>query len=90
MYDTIQYTWLCKTVEAYETIGGLFAEIAGETVELSVAERIWGLIVEVINIIAEFISCNPFELIENVLNNNNQIRAVKQAFDRLDLAGPAA
>ena len=47
-------------------------------------------IVEVINVIAGFISCDPFELIENVINNNNQIKAVKQAFDRLDLAGAAA
>lgn len=41
---------------------------------------------EVINIIAEFISCDPFELTENVINNNHQIKAVKMAFDRLDLA----
>ena len=88
----IQYNILgcVKRFEAYETIGGLFAEVTGETVELSVAQRIWGLIVEVINVIAEFIACNPFELIENVINNNNQIKAVKQAFDRLDLAGAAA
>jgi len=88
----IQYNILgcVKRFEAYETIGGLFAEVTGDTVELSVAQRIWGLIVEVINVIAEFISCDPFELIENVINNNNQIKAVKQAFDRLDLAGSAA
>ena len=41
-------------------------------------------------VIAGFIACNPFELIENVINNNKQIKAVKQAFDRLDLAGAAA
>ena len=34
-------------------------------------QRIWGLIIEVINVIAEFISCNPFELTENVINNNH-------------------
>jgi len=88
----IQYNILgcVKRFEAYETIGGLFAEVTGETVELSVAQRIWEMIVETINVIAEFISCDPFELIENVINNNNQIKAVKQAFDRLDLADSAA
>lgn len=88
----IQYNILgcVKRFEAYETIGGLFAEVTGETVELSVAQRIWGLIVEVINVIAGFIACDPFELIENVINNNNQIKAVKQAFDRLELAETAA
>ena len=36
------------------------------------------------------IACNPFELIENVINNNNQIKAVEQALDWLDLAETAA
>ena len=88
----IQYDILgtVKRFESYETIGGLFAEITGETVELTVVQRIWGLIIEVINVIAEFLSCDPFELTENVINNNHQIKAVKMAFDRLDLAGAAA
>lgn len=71
-------------------MGGLFTELTGETVELSVVQRIWGLIVEVINVIAEFVSCDPFELVQNVINNNNQIKAVKEAFDRLGIAGNAA
>jgi len=88
----IQYNILgtVKRFESYETIGGLFAEVTGETLELTVIQRIWGLILEVINVIAEFISCDPFELTENVINNNHQIKAVKQAFDRLDLTGVAA
>jgi hypothetical protein len=88
----IQYNILgtVKRFESYETIGGLFADITGETIELTVVQRIWGLIIEVINVIAEFISCDPFELTENVINNNHQIKAVKMAFDRLDLADAAA
>ena len=88
----IQYNILgtVKRFESYETIAGLFADITGETIELTVVQRIWGLIIEVINVIAEFISCDPFELTENVINNNHQIKAVKMAFDRLDLADAAA
>lgn len=71
-------------------MGRLFTERPGETIELSVALRIWGLIVKVINVIAEFISCDPFELIQNVINKNSQIKAVKMAFDRLETAGNAA
>ena len=83
----IQYNILgtVKRFESYETIGGLFTELTGETVELTVIQRIWGLIIKVINVIEEFISCDPFELTENV-----QIKAVKMAFDRLDLAAAAA
>ena len=79
-----------KRFESYETIGDLFAELTGETLELTVVQRIWGLIIEVINVIAEFLSCDPFELTENVINNNHKIKAVKMAFDRLELAGAAA
>ena len=60
-------------------------KLTGETVELTVIQRIWGLIIEVINVIAEFLS-DSFE----VINNNHQIKAVKVAFDRLDLAAAVA
>ena len=71
----IQYNILgiVKRFESYKTIGGLFTELTGETVELaSTSLR------------------NPFELTENVINNNHQIKAVKMAFARLDLAAAAA
>lgn len=64
-YNILSYV---KWFESYEAMEGLFKELVGEIVELSVAQRIWGLIVEVINVIAEFVSCDPFELIQNVIN----------------------
>ena len=79
-----------KRFESYETMGSLFTELTGETVELSVAPRIWGLIVEVINVIAEFVSCDPFELIQNVIQKNNQIKAVKEAVDGIETASNAS
>ena len=88
----LRYNFLSivKRFESYETIGGLFADIKDEALEFSVAQRIWALIIEVINIIAEFTSCDPFELTEKVINNNNQIKAVKQAIDRLELSTTVA
>lgn len=50
--------------ESYE-IGGIFAEVEGDTVELSVSQRIWGLIVDFINVIVGSIAYDPFNLIEN-------------------------
>lgn len=44
---------------------------------------------EVVHIIAEYLSCDPFEQTENVLNNNAKIAAVKMAFYRLDLSPDA-
>ena len=83
---TVQYFQLCQTHESYETIGGVLAEISKNSVELSVAERIWLLIVEVISVIAEVLNCDPMVLTEQIISNDKQIKAVKQAFDRLILA----
>ena len=79
-YNILSYV---KRYESYETIGGLFAEISKNSVELSVAEKIWLLIVEVINVIAEVLNCDAMVLTEQVISNDKQIKAVKQAFDRL-------
>ena len=62
-----------KRFESYETIGGLFAEITGETLELTIVQRIWELIIEVIDVIAEFFSCDSFESTEIIINNNYEI-----------------
>ena len=79
-YNKLSYV---KRNESYETIGGLFAEITKNSVELSVAERIWLLIVEVINVIAEALNCDTMALTEQVISNDKQIKAVKLAFGKL-------
>ena len=79
-YNILSYVKRC---ESYGTIGGLFAEITKNSVELSVAERIWLLIVEVINVIAEVLNCDTITLTEQVISNDKQIKAVKEAFDKL-------
>lgn len=90
VHDTVQYLGLRQTLRIVRDHRWPVRRIDRETLELTVIQRIWGLIMEVINVIAEFISCDPFELTENVINNNRQIKAVKWAFDRLDLAGATA
>ena len=82
-YNILSYV---KRSESYETIGGLFAEITKDSVELSVAEKIWLLIIEVINVIAEVLNCDIMVLMEQVISNDKQIRAVKLAFDKLAVA----
>ena len=57
--------------ESYEPVGGIFTELACETVELSVVNRIRSADRRSINVVAEFISCDPFELTKNIINKNN-------------------
>ena len=54
--------------------------------ELSVTEKIWLLIVEVVNVIAEALNCDTMALTEQVISNDKQIKAVKMAFDKLATA----
>ena len=56
-YNLLSYV---KRFESYETIGGLFREITAQTVELSVTEKIWGLIQQLVSAIADsLISGDP-------------------------------
>ena len=82
-YNILSYVKRCKS---YETIGGLFAEITKNSAELSVTEKIWLLIVEVVNVIAEALNCDTMALTEQVISNDKQIKAVKMAFDKLATA----
>lgn len=67
---------LVKRFDSYETIGGLFAEVTTGTAELSVVERLWALIVEVITEIAELISADYVELMEKMLSGNSHLNAL--------------
>ena len=58
-----------KRFEAYETIGGLFAEVTKETLELSVADKIWVAIVDILLDIAERYSIEE-TLFNDYINRN--------------------
>ena len=73
--SALQYNILgyVKRFDSYETIGGLFAEITAGTKELSIVEKIWLLIVEVVNSIAEIVSADDEELMEAAINGNKHL-----------------
>lgn len=84
----LQYNLLAyvKRFESYETIGGLFRDITAETVELSVVEKLWGIIQEVVSAVAEFFSTDFDELLTNVISNNKQLQAMVGIVQRLQPA----
>jgi len=63
---------LAKRVEAYETIGGLFEQVKDQAMELTIAQRIWGFILELLRIIAELIDSDFNELIINIMKNKQK------------------
>lgn len=72
-YNILGYV---KRFDSYETIGGLFAEVTSGTKELSIVEKIWLLIIEVVASIAEQISADYNELMESAINGNKHLKTL--------------
>ena len=79
----MQYNILCtvKRFEAYETIGALFRDVTGNTLELSVTDRIWELILDTILEIAEIISADASELLSTVIEVNPKFHKFYQMYN---------
>lgn len=75
----MQYNILCtvKRFEAYETIGGLFSEVTGETLELSVTDKIWALMLDTILFFADRYSADASEMISDLINEVPSIHLLK-------------
>ena len=72
--------------ESYETIGGLFREITTQTLELSVTEKIWGLIQQIVAAVADFFFVDFDELLTNIINENKQLNAIMRVAQQLQTA----
>ena len=66
-----------KSFEAYETIGGLFNQTINGTMELSVTERIWDLILQIVSAIADLFSADEEAIIRMIANDNEKIAVIK-------------
>ena len=65
----------------------MFREITQSSVELTVTEKIWGILMEVIQTIAEAFNFDQDEMMRAIINNNNkELNAVRRAFEALQLA----
>ena len=59
-----------KAFEAYETIGGLFTEVTNATLELSVTDKIWAIILDFVLEAAERYSIDATELLADFIESN--------------------
>lgn len=75
----IRYNLLAsiKRTYDYDTIGGLFGDMYLGVQELTVVEKIWAIILEVIAVVAELIDADSDELIMQVIENNKRLAALK-------------
>lgn len=82
----IQYIMLAlhKRINNYETIGQLFKQQSRQLVELTIAERIWYLILEIITEICDILEVDPEHLFEKLVNGDKQRRTEKLLFSLLN------
>ena len=71
----IQYNVLsvAKRFTDYESLGEMFRNTNAETIQLTLAERLWRLIVEVLADLAELIEIDTESLMEKLLSDNQRI-----------------
>lgn len=77
-------TLLIKQPDDYESIGGLFADIYEGVHEFTVVEKIWSIIIDVIAIVAEILTIDKNELIEQIIRDNRRLTAMQLATNRSD------
>ena len=75
----IRYNMLAsiKRMLDYDTIGGLFEGMYMGVHELTVVEKIWEIIVEVIAVVAELINADSEELTMQVIENDKRLAALR-------------
>lgn len=61
----------------YETIGGLFKDVYAGVHELTVVEKIWAIIIEVVAVVAALISVDEDELMTQILENDKRLAALR-------------
>ena len=64
---------LAKRFSSYETIGGIFRDMQRKTMELSVTDRIWGIILELVTIIAEIFTIEDQDIFDAVINRSDEL-----------------
>ena len=82
----LQYNILgtVKRFKSYEAIGGLFHQATDGVVQLSVTERIWGIIQELVMIIAEVFQIDDERVMDTLINRSETFKHFKN-LDNLEL-----
>ena len=61
---------LKRRFQAYETIGGAFREVQHELIEETLAERLWGLFIEILTSVFSILEIDPDALIDLMLQDD--------------------
>ena len=75
----IRYNLLASVKRSldYETIGGLFNDIFAGVHELTVMEKIWAIILEVVAVVAELTGADEEQLMMQIIENDKRLEALR-------------
>lgn len=73
---------MIKQFESYETFGELFRDVTGDTLESSVTDKMWELILDVILKIAEIVSADVSEVLSAVIDCNPKFHKLLNIYKR--------
>lgn len=79
----IQYNLLstARRFSDYETIGELFREVSSETVQVSVAQQIWGMLQELINAMADAFGLLDEEIYDVIINHSDKMAHICEFYN---------
>jgi hypothetical protein len=67
---------LAKRLLDYESMGELFKKAGTETLELTVVEKIWGYLLELIALIADIFEIDMEEILNKIADGNQSITKI--------------
>lgn len=67
---------LVKRFAAYETMGKLFEDVTKDSLELSVAERIWGVMQELVIAVAELFGLTDEDIYQAIINREEDMKHI--------------
>ena len=72
----MQYNILAtaRRFSSYETIGGLFREVTRNSAELTITERIRGMIVDIVSEIAQCFEIEDEKIFEALINRSDKLQ----------------
>jgi len=79
----MQYNILAtaRRFTSYETIGGLFREVTRNSAELTITERIWGMIIDIVNEIAQCFEIEDEKIFETLINRSDKLQHFIQIYE---------
>ena len=74
----IQYNILslAKRLLVYQSLGELFKQAGVETLELTIVEKIWGYLLELLKLIADIFDIDMEQILDKIADDNQSITKI--------------